>query len=357
MTRTLNSIAPRALVGLTALGVGLAGCVQFPRHSGPNASPPADPTAYERQPDYDRPAITDRSARERGRLIVCGEAVPVEARVVTFLDEGGYDAYSTDLHFEPPLTGSTLPEDCTLRHQPGRVARSGSVLVEAAASDRAELRDVVDQFVLHYDQCGVSQTCFKVLHDRRCLSVHFLLDVDGTIYQTLDLRDQGWHATKANPRSIGVEIAHIGAYPPGDSNMLDQWYSSDEAGLRMVLPAWLGDGGIATADFVARPARPGRQRGVVQGQLLEMPDFTPEQYDSLIALTVALCREFPRIRAEAPRDLSGQVLNRALSADAFDSFSGILGHYHVQTNKVDPGPGFDWERYLADVRAHLRVEG
>ena len=22
-----------------------------------------------------------------------------------------------------------------------------------------------------------------------------------------------------------------------------------------------------------------------------------------------------------------------------------MGHYHVQTNKTDPGPAFDWPRY------------
>ena len=53
-----------------------------------------------------------------------------------------------------------------------------------------------------------------MLHDLRGLSVHFMLDLDGTIYQTLDLKEGAWHATVANGRSIGIEIANIGAYPP-----------------------------------------------------------------------------------------------------------------------------------------------
>ena len=32
---------------------------------------------------------------------------------------------------------------------------------------------------------------------------------------------------------------------------------------------------------------------------------------------------------------------------------GILGHFHVQTNKNDPGPAFDWEPFLARVREEL----
>jgi tyrosyl-tRNA synthetase len=49
--------------------------------------------------------------------------------------------------------------------------------------------------------------CFKVLHDARDLSVHFMLDLDGTIYQTLDLKERAWHATTSNSRSVGAARA------------------------------------------------------------------------------------------------------------------------------------------------------
>ena len=61
-----------------------------------------------------------------------------------------------------------------------------------------QLQQVVDQFVLHYDVCGLSKICFNVLHDHRGLSIHFMVDIDGTIYQTLDLRERAYHATIAN---------------------------------------------------------------------------------------------------------------------------------------------------------------
>ena len=69
------------------------------------------------------------------------------------------------------------------------------------------LRDVVDQFVIHFDVAGTSRRCFETLHDHRGLSVQFMLDVDGTIYQTLDLKESAWHATKANGRSVGIDNA------------------------------------------------------------------------------------------------------------------------------------------------------
>src|SRR5437016_14636830 len=98
-----------------------------------------------------------------------------------------------------------------------------------------------------------------------------MLDLDGTIYQTLDLKERAWHATTSNSRSIGIEIANLGAFPPAQAQLL----------------------------------RGPRVTGVVQNQTLEMVDFTPAQYDALIHLTAALCRSIPAIRCGYPRAASG----------------------------------------------------
>jgi len=214
------------------------------------------------------------------------------------------------------------------------------------------LRAQIDQFVLHFDVCGVSQSCYKVLLERK-LSVHFMLDVDGTLYQALDLADRAWHATKSNTRSIGVEIANMGAYPPGKGQVLEQWYAEDVDGPYLTPPARLGDGGVRTSGFVARPVRWQKVVGEVQGEKLEQYDFTIEQYAALEKLAAGLARIFPRIEADAPRAEDGTVTNVALSDEAWKDFHGILGHYHVQTNKNDPGPAFDWEPFLARVREEL----
>jgi N-acetyl-anhydromuramyl-L-alanine amidase AmpD len=190
-----------------------------------------------------------------------------------------------------------------------------------------------------------------VLQDERQLSAHFLLDLDGTLYQTLDLADQAWHAGAANARSIGVEIANVGAYPPDAREPLERWYAPDGRDARVTLPGSLGDGGIRTHGFVARPARPVPVRGPVQGEVLEQYDFTPEQYRSLALLTATLARTFPELRLDAPRDSSGRVRRDALSDAELAAFGGVLGHWHVSREKRDPGPAFDWERYLAAARA------
>jgi hypothetical protein len=32
------------------------------------------------------------------------------------------------------------------------------------------------------------------------------------------------------------------------------------------------------------------------------------------------------------------------------SYHGVLGHYHVQTNKTDPGPAMQWDRVIDGAR-------
>ena len=79
--------------------------------------------------------------------------------------------------------------------------------VRGGGWDLPTLRRIVDQFVLHYDAAGTSRTCFRILHDVRGLSVHFMLDLDGTIYQTLDAKERAWHATTSNDRAFGCTAA------------------------------------------------------------------------------------------------------------------------------------------------------
>jgi hypothetical protein len=171
----------------------------------------------------------DEPAALGDSIVACGERFRIDAPVVLWSDPGGYDAYSTELRF-PASPPAEPPQG--LRYAPGRKRPDGTGATRA--DGLAALRGVVDQFVVHFDVCGTSRTCFQVLQDRRKLSVHFLLDIDGTIYQTLDLAETAWHARQANPRSVGVELAHIGAYPPGDASALEEWYVVDDRGARAV---------------------------------------------------------------------------------------------------------------------------
>lgn len=314
-------------------------------------------------------------ARMGDEIVIAGRFFHTGVPVVLWTDPGGYDAYRTERRFVPfdqsewrgaapgeanqTREGPETPSRFGLRYQHSAASRYTAEQLETIRGGGWTLdmvQDTVDQFVLHYDVAGTSRQCFRVLHDLRGLSVHFLLDIDGTIYQTLDVKERAWHATTSNDRSVGIEIANIGAYPTGNSGTLDKWYTRVESqnggpGRTIIsLPASMGDGGVRTAG----PFSPSREEpviGSIQGREYAMYDLTPQQYESLAHLTAALCRALPRITCDAPRGADGRITTEKLADDVLANYQGILGHYHIQKNKVDPGPAFQWEKFLAETRA------
>jgi N-acetylmuramoyl-L-alanine amidase len=308
------------------------------------------------------PNVGQRVERRGDEIVACGQLFHTTAPVVLWLDPGGYDAYRTEPRFrggDEPKPGVAAAKEAENRF-PTRWfgVRKGSLSLEESERARTggwdldTLRKVVDQFVIHFDARGTSRGCFEVLHDRRGLSVHFMLDLDGTIYQTLDLKEGAWHATVANSRSIGIEIANIGTSPFDHSDRFDRWYRRDPDGrTRILIPTGEEPPKGRDPSWVARPIRDDLVVGTVQGRELRQYDLTPEQYDSLIRLTATLCTLFPQIKCDYPRDGSGALVRRKLPGDELDRYKGLLGHYHVQTNKVDPGPAFQWDRVVEGARA------
>jgi N-acetylmuramoyl-L-alanine amidase len=304
--------------------------------------------------------------RTGDEILVAGRLFHTGTPVVLWLDEPNYDAYSTNKRFAPTdQTAWSKDQGPDSPASPASPNRYSTRTMPGDPNNLADLKRHIDQFVMHYDAAGSSRQCFKILHDIRGLSSHFLLDTDGTIYQTLDLKERAWHATIANDRSIGIEIANIGAYPIGDgsarvttpmieSSPLADFYARDKLGYHLTLPAWLGDQDTRTTAFFAgypRPARPLPITGTIQGQRLTQFDLTDAQYDSLIKLTATLCTIFPKLRCDHPRDADGNLLTGALTPAAFTSYRGLLGHYHIQSNKIDPGPAFDWDRVIDGARS------
>jgi N-acetyl-anhydromuramyl-L-alanine amidase AmpD len=185
-----------------------------------------------------------------------------------------------------------------------------------------------------------------------------MVDLDGTIYQTLDLKERAWHATTSNNRSVGIEIANMGAYSATrTNNVFDEWYRTNASGeTTITIPARFGDGGERTKNFVGHPARPQPVRGVIQGEDLVQYDFTPEQYAALTKLTAALCKVFPKLQCRYPVDAQGKLIPHKLPGDELKNYQGVLGHYHIQTNKDDPGPAFDWDRVVGGAKKILDKE-
>lgn len=306
--------------------------------------------------------VGEQLERTGDEIMVCGQLFHTTAPVVLWTDPKGYDAYRVERRFSEFESSSweaskkqnpflDTPNRYNLRKE--TLTKDQIEQVRGGGWTLPLLKDVVDQFVMHYDVCGVSQQCFKVLHDGRGLSVHFMLDIDGTIYQTLDLKERAWHATISNSRSIGIEIASIGAYPADKKAVLERWYTEKPEGTILHPPRSLGHLGLRRESFKASPARAKPVVGTIQGTELYQYDFTPEQYDSLIKLTATLCRIFPKLDCKYPQDDQGKLIPKKLPDDQWREFQGVLGHYHVQLNKTDPGPAFDWERVIGGARELL----
>ena len=262
----------------------------------------------------------ERLERRGDEIVVCGQLYHTTAPVVLWMDPGGYDAYRLERRFVPLDQAATPPREKAGKPLASRFSlrRKGLTDMEVerirgGGWDLPTLQKVVDQFVIHYDARGTSRRCFEVLHDIRGLSVHFMLDLDGTIYQTLDVKEGAWHATVANGRSIGIEIANVGAYPPGVPSPLDRWYETGAGDqVRIVVPDPPEQSGLRDRAAVLRPARDQVIIGTIQGQSLRQYDFTDRQYDSLIRLTATLCKLFPRIRCAYPRDAAGAIVRAKL---------------------------------------------
>lgn len=248
------------------------------------------------------------SASSATQIVVAGQRIDVGRPVVLWTNREGFDAYQTRCIDD---TGGCCNHPST---------RYGA---RAGLEERSleALQKVVSQFVLHFDGCVNSRSCFKSMHNRPrpggglgCgLSAHFMIDADGTIYQTMDVVERAFHAEIANSGSVGVEICNRGRVDRSEWSRLPPEYRT-------------------------RPTR----TVLVNGEAHEAYDFRPEQYESLVALTRSLLRIFPRIKPEVP-ERDGQVVMDTL-ADPL-AFAGILGHFHIEKKKWDPG-ALDWARLL-----------
>lgn len=301
----------------------------------------------------------EKLERKGDEIVVCGQLYHTTAPVKLWMDPEGYDAYRVERRFGPIEKADwkqTLEEaklDSPNRYGIRKDKLSAEELekVRGGGWDLPMLQDVVDQFVMHYDVCGTSEVCFKVLHDSRGLSVHFMLDVDGTIYQTLDLKERAWHATISNSRAIGIEIANMGAYTDPNDEVFKKWYYTDDKGIvELRPPRGIMHLGLRKVPFVGHPARNELIKGEIQGKEYYQYDFTPQQYDSLIKLTATLSKIFPKIKCDYPKDKDGKLIPHVLTEEEWQDFEGVLGHYHVQANKQDPGPAFDWEKVVGGAQ-------
>jgi peptidoglycan hydrolase-like protein with peptidoglycan-binding domain len=176
-------------------------------------------------------------------------------------------------------------------------------------------------FVNHWDVCLDSTRCNDVLN-KRGISVHFLIDNDGTIFQTLDMQHGAWHGSsgRVNRASVGVEISN--AYYPKYQN----WYEKRGFG-----------------------ERPTMKDVVVHGQ--KLPEFLGF-YDVQIQAAQALWKAIESATAvefKAPLDNNGNTSTKYEQDVVYGKFAGIVSHYHCSKKKIDCG-GMDIKALIEEIK-------
>src|SRR5204862_116881 len=104
-------------------------------------------------------------------------------------------------------------------------------------------------------------------------SVHFLIDNEGTIYQTIDLGLMAYHASDWNTYSIGVELCNF-----GEAFRRPDYYEGGRNGPRR--------------DFAYCK---------INGNTLKAFDYTAPQIESFTRLGRELLRLLPNLPAEYPQ--------------------------------------------------------
>ena len=121
----------------------------------------------------------------------------------------------------------------------------------------------------------------------------------------------------------------------------------------IVIPKGLGT--ERTPHFAGHPARRESIAGEIQGKVRHQYDYTPQQYAALAKLTATICAIFPKINCDYPREADGKLMTHKIPAAELEHYQGVLGHYHIQTDKEDPGPALQWDYVIDEARSLMKL--
>ena len=249
--------------------------------------------------------------------------------VIKWTNKGGFDGYDK--------SRSAIE---TLNRKTGRVRKK--VIKGRRYGTRENGCHDISQIMIHHtggDGNGGGRV-FNTLHMQRGLSVHFVVDDDGMIYQFLDCKEKAWHAGKHNKMSIGIEC---NLYPLVDKK--PDYYSK------------------------ARCRRNGNQPHVVgvdeiHGVRMNVFKFTKMQVKTLARLCAGLwvalnltergslnmdtaSRFFSLASPPVfPRTHGGAIAKTVVSRPT--DHIGLIGHLQATRRKIDPA-GFPWQYFEKKV--------
>lgn len=251
-------------------------------------------------------------------IVVCGRQFDIGTRVILWDEPHGFNAYDTAPYAITEHDRQSGAEKRVVLATGRRYSQRTTILKPSFE----KLQRIVKQFFLHHSGLYRSRDTFNVLHNQRGLSVHFILDDDGTLYQTLDLREKAWHGGGNNSLSVGIEI-------DSRADARKRPYAYDAAHQRKY--------GVGPRRVVS---------DTINGHTYLGFDYSDAQYGTLIRLARAMTQIFPFVRPVFPKDGSGRIFKRTLVYPK--RHEGFICHYHVTKSKFDP-VAFDYDRLLLGI--------
>lgn len=246
-------------------------------------------------------------ANAKNYIIIGGELHTIDgANCITFKDDPAWDFERHNGEFDSPLVEA--------RRNP----KTGDILTTVD-----ELQDHLRGVLIHSDITEDSAGCYRVLM-KRGLSTHFMIDWNGVIYQGTDPVKQAKHGGGAentlqftNFQTVGIDVNCMLVKLNGDQ------VPGASKGKRRIFEA------------------------TINGEPWRSIGYTDAQYDALVKLLRALNQRFQKIKLLPPIGPDKQVMSEQTELDL--DKCGIFGHYHLNAQKIDPGPGFEWNRLIADL--------
>lgn len=252
-------------------------------------------------------------------IVICGKEFDIGTKVVLWDDSHGLNGYDTTKYehkSQNRKTGKTK-----IRVVKGHRFNKRTRKIRSIET----LKKIITQMFIHHDGLYRSATTFHVLHIERGLSCTFLLDDNGTIYQTLDVFENAWQSGICNPMSIGIEIASravAGKYPNAYNEKSRKRHRVESRKKRY---------------------------DIIHGEKIYGYEYNDKQYKALIKLGIFLSDFFPLIGGHVVADFprkNGEILKTNLLKPI--KHHGFICHYQASSHKIDP-ISFDHDRFLNGV--------
>lgn len=155
---------------------------------------------------------------------------------------------------------------------------------------------------------GLASQVYRTLVSRR-LSVHLVIEPDGTVHQMADL---------------GRRCAHAGTVDDSDGDGKVLSANAHTVGIEIVNPA---------SEFPASEREMTTE--TIHGKAARATGFTAAQTAAVLAVVPAICAHY-ELPLVVPT-VGGDVLSTVLAERDFAAFRGVLGHLHLTRRKRDPG--------------------